>query len=151
MLRFRFRLEAALRLAEQALEDEQRRLAAELQKLYTLQVRSREQANAWQLALEGQREAGKHSPQDLGMWQSFAQKQLERLRTIERKITQQEEVVRTQRQRLLEAHQEAEKLQKLKEKQKAEYDLAEQRREQRILDEAGQVVFRRKQELLETL
>jgi len=144
MPRFKFRLEAALRLAARNLEEQQRLLALELEKLFTLQARCREQEKTWQLALEGQKEAGMNSPQDLGRWQTFARKQLELLRLIEREILQQGQVVAEQRQRLLEAHQEAEKLKKLKEKQKAQYDLTEQRREQAILDEAAQVIFRRR-------
>jgi flagellar FliJ protein len=144
MPRFKFRLEAALRLAERNLEEHQRLLALELEKLHTLQARWKEQEKSWQLALEGQREAGLNSPQDLGHWQIFAQKQLERLRLLERETSQQELVVEQQRLHLLEAHQEAEKLVKLKERQKAQFDLAEQRREQAILDEAGQVIFGRR-------
>lgn len=144
MPRFKFRLEAALRLAERNLEEHQRLLALELEKLYTLQARCKEQEKSWQLALEGQREAGLNSPQDLSTWQIFAQKQLERLRLLERETLQQETVVEQQRQHLLKAHQEAEKLVKLKERQKAQFDLAEQRREQAILDEAGQVIFGRR-------
>lgn len=144
MPRFKFRLEAALRLAKRQLEEQQRLLAIELEKLYTLQARCQEQEKSWQLALVGQREAGMNSPQDLGLWQTYARKQLERLRLIEREILQQEQLIIVQRQHLLEAHQEAEKLKKLKEKQKAQFDLTEQRREQVILDEAGQVIFGRR-------
>lgn len=144
MPRFKFRLEAALRLAKRQLEDQQRLLAIELEKLYTLQSRCREQEKNWQLALEGQKEAGRKSPQDLGLWQHFASKQLDRLRLTEWETQQQEQVVSEQRQHLLEAHQDAEKLKKLKEKKQAQFKLAEQRREQMILDEAGQVIFGRR-------
>jgi flagellar protein FliJ len=144
MPRFKFRLEAALRLAERALEDQQRRLAIELEKLHTLQARCRERETNYQLSLEGQQNAGKNAPQDLARWQTFACKQLELLRSAERETSQQEKVVALERQHLIEAHQEKEKLQKLKEKQKAQFDLTEQRREQVILDEAGQVIFGRR-------
>ena len=144
MPRFKFRLAAALRLARRALEEQQRRLALELENLHTLQTRCRYQEKTWQLALEGQKEAGKSSPQDLGLWQNYAYKQFELLRRAERETYQQEQVVLEQRKILLEAHQDVEKLKKLKEKQKAQYDLVEQRREQGILDEAGQVIFGRR-------
>ena len=144
MARFKFRLEAALRLAERALEEQQRRLAIELEKHYTLQVRCRNQEQTWQLALVGQKEAGKSSPQDLGLWQNFARRQFELLRRAERETYQQEQVVLEQRKSLLEAHRDVEKLKKLKEKQKNLFNLIEQRREQVILDEAGQVIFGRR-------
>lgn len=51
-----------------------------------------------------------------------------------------------QRLRVRNAHQEQEKLKKLKEKQEAAFWLKEQRREQKALDETGQVIFIRQQE-----
>lgn len=144
MPKFKFRLEAALRLTIRNIEEQQRLLAIELEKLFALQARAREQEKSWQLALEGQKEAGTNSPRDLGLWQTFAHKQLERLRLTERETTQQGQIVAQQRQHLLEAHRETKKLQKLKERQKVQFDLSEQRREQAILDEAGQVIFRRR-------
>jgi flagellar protein FliJ len=144
MPRFKFRLEAALKLAERNLEEEQRRLAVELEKLYTLQTLCSKQETTWHHALEGQKEAGKNSPKDLGIWQAYAHQQLELLRKRQREVHQQELIVDDQRQRLLEAHKETEKLNKLKEKQKAQFELAEQRREQVLLDEAGQVIFARR-------
>ncbi|SHN81019.1 flagellar FliJ family protein [Desulfitobacterium chlororespirans] len=147
MAKFRFRLEAALRLAERSLEEQQRLLAQEIQKHLSLQKVCQDQENVWQFALQGQEEACRTSPQDLGLWQSFTQKQIELLRYIAEEVSQQEKVVTQQRQRLLEAHQDTEKLKKLKEKQRAVFNLKEQRREQAVLDEAGQIMFGRRSSL----
>ncbi|TWH60065.1 flagellar FliJ protein [Desulfitobacterium sp. LBE] len=147
MAKFRFRLEAALRLAERSLEEQQRLLAQEIQKHFSLQKARQAQERVWQFALEGQEEACRTSPQDLGLWQSFTQKQIELLRYIAEEVSQQEKVVTQQRQRLLEAHQDTEKLKKLKEKQRAVFNLKEQRREQAVLDEAGQIMFGRRSSL----
>ncbi len=147
MAKFRFRLEAALRLAERSLEEQQRLLAEEIQKHLSLQKACQDQERVWQFALQGQEEACRTSPQDLGLWQSFTQKQIELLRYIAEEAAQQEKVVTQQRQRLLEAHQDTEKLKKLKEKQRAVFNLKEQRREQAVLDEAGQIMFGRRSSL----
>lgn len=147
MAKFRFRLEAALRLAERSLEEQQRLLAQEIQKHLSLQKACQDQENMWRFALQGQEEACRTSPQDLGLWQSFTQKQIELLRYIAEEVSQQEKVVTQQRQRLLEAHQDTEKLKKLKEKQRAVFNLKEQRREQAVLDEAGQIMFGRRSSL----
>ncbi|ACL22154.1 hypothetical protein Dhaf_4146 [Desulfitobacterium hafniense DCB-2] len=147
MAKFRFRLEAALRLAERSLEEQQRLLAQEIQKHFSLQKACQDQERVWQFALLGQEEACRTSPQDLGLWQSFTQKQIELLRYIAEEVSQQEKVVTQQRQRLLEAHQDTEKLKKLKEKQRAVFNLKEQRREQAVLDEAGQIMFGRRSSL----
>lgn len=147
MAKFRFRLEAALRLAERSLEEQQRVLAQEIQKLTRLQKAYLDQERVWQVALEGQKEACQNSPQDLGLWQIFTQKQLELLREREKEVSQQDKVVTQERQRLLEVHQDAEKLKKLKEKQRTLFNLKEQRREQAVLDEAGQIIFGRRNSL----
>jgi len=144
MARFRFRLEAALGLAERRLEDKQRILAQEIQKLANLQKARGEKEQAWLLALEGQKEACKTSIQDLPLWQVFTQKQLDILRQLEKQVLEQEKVVDAKRKELLEAHQEAEKLRRLKAKQKAIFDLMEQRREQAVLEEAGQIIVGRR-------
>jgi len=144
MPQFKFRLEAALKLAERELEKQQRSLAVELEKLYALQTRLREQEKSWQLAIEGQKEAGVNAPQDLALWQAYTQKQLDHLRVLELQTLEQERNVMRQRQRLLEAHQDAEKLKKLREKQRIQYVLKEQRREQAVLDELSQVVYGRR-------
>lgn len=147
MAKFRFRLEAALRLAERSLEEQQRLLAQEIQKLTRLQKAYQDQERVWQFALEGQKDACQSSPQDLGLWQVFTQKQLELLREREKEVYQQDMVVTRRRQQLLEAHQDAEKLKKLKEKQRTLFNLKEQRREQAVLDEAGQIIFGRRNSL----
>ncbi len=144
MARFKFRLETPLRLAQKTLEEEQRLLAQEEKKLLQLQEEYVWQHKEWELALQGQREASINSPQDLGLWQLFSHKQLELLRLKEVEVAQQEEVTTLQRQKLMEAHQNKEKLKKLRARREAEFNLMEQRREQAVIDEAGQNTFRRR-------
>ena len=147
MAKFKFRLEAALRIAERTLEEQQRLLALEIKELTRRKKVYDDQNQILQLAIEGQREACRNAPQDLGIWQKFTQKQQELLRQREKEVAQQEIAVNEQRQRLLEAHQDTEKLSKLKEKQKMIFNLKEQRREQAVLDEAGQIIFGRRNSL----
>lgn len=147
MARFKFRLEAPLRLAQKTLEEEQRLLAQEQKKLLQLQEEYLMQYKEWEFALQGQREASLNTPQDLGLWQVFSQKQLELLRLKEVEVAQQEDVTALQRQKLMEAHQNKEKLKKLRARQEAEFNLTEQRREQAVIDEAGQNTFRRRNTL----
>ena len=145
MPRFKFRLEPALSIAERTLEEKQRVLAQELEKLTLLQEHCRVQEHSWQEALVGQKEALGNALQDLGRWQQFAQYQFECLRRLEGQTEEQEHVVLEKRRDLLEAHKEVEKLSKLKEKRKTHFMLAEERREQMVIDEAGQMIFRRNQ------
>lgn len=147
MARFKFRLEAPLRIAQKTLEEEQRILAQEEQKLLQVKDEYFRQQREWEKALEGQREASLKSPQDLGLWLQFSQRQLELLKLKEEEVAQQEEVTALQRQKLIEAHQNKEKLEKLRARQEAEFNLMEQRREQAVLDEAGQNNFRRRNTL----
>lgn len=146
MPRFKFRLEAALRLAERGLEMERRRLAEELDKLRQLQEARTGLEKQWRIALEGQKEAGRREPERLGSWQVYAASRVKELRALEKELVLQEKVVEEQRLRVMKAHQEQEKLEKLKEKQEAAFWIKEQRREQSVLDETGQVIFRRQQE-----
>ena len=134
-------------LTEKNLQEEQRRLAGEIEKLLNLSKACSRQRAIWEETLEGQRQAGRNRPQDLGLWQAYAARQLEALRKLESDLAEQENKVNEQRQAVLRAHQECEKLKKLKERQKQAFLLAEQRREQQILDEAGQVIYQRKRAL----
>lgn len=63
MARFKFRLEAPLRIAQKTLEEEQRILAQEEQKLLQLEEEYQRQQKEWEDALQGQREASLKSPQ----------------------------------------------------------------------------------------
>ncbi|NMA68384.1 MAG: FliJ family protein [Desulfitobacterium sp.] len=147
MARFKFRLEAPLRIAQKTLEEEQIILAQEEKKLLQLEEEFQRQQREWEDALQGQREASLKSPQDLSLWLHFSQRQLELLRIKKEEVAQQEEVTALQRQKLIEAHQDKEKLEKLRARQEAEFNLMEQRREQALLDEAGQNNFRRRKTL----
>lgn len=146
MPQFKFRLEAPLRLAKRELENERRSLAQELEKLHQKQELCRDKEKQWQRALEGQREAGLQEPKRLGSWQVYAVSLHQQLRKLQQELALQEKVVDEQRLRVIKAHQEQEKFKKLKEKQEAVFWLNEQRREQKALDEAGQVIFIRQQE-----
>jgi flagellar FliJ protein len=146
MPQFNFRLEAPLRLAERELENERRHLAKEIEILHQKQRLCEDKEQQWQRALEGQREASSREPERLGIWQAYGVKLLQQLRILQRESALQEKVVEEQRIRVKSAHQEQEKLTKLKEKQEAAFWLKEQRREQNALDEAGQVIFIRKME-----
>lgn len=146
MPRFKFRLEAALRLTERELETERRRLAAELDLLYRQQALCQEQETKWHTALAGQKEAGLRNPGRLGSWQAYTVSLLKRLRVMLQEKAQQEKAVEEQRSRVRKALQEQKKLQKLKEKQAAAFWLQEQRCEQKLIDEAGQILFFRQQD-----
>ncbi|HUS88544.1 MAG TPA: flagellar export protein FliJ [Desulfosporosinus sp.] len=145
MARFRFRLEASLRLTEQALETAQRVFAQEVQHWQTLVKTCAIQQERFNTAQEGQRDAGRHRPEELGMWQIFVLEQLRRLRQGEAERLEQERVMENARRLLLEAHREVEKFRRLKEKQAKAFQLAESQKEQKILDETGQVLHWRKQ------
>jgi flagellar protein FliJ len=144
MARFRFRLEASLRLAKQALEDAQREFAQEVQLWKTLVEACEIQQEYFNDAQEGQRDAGRHRPMELGIWQLFVSEQQSRLHQCNAELRAQELIMEKARHSLLEAHREAEKLERLKEKWTKAFQLAETRKEQKILDETGQVLYWRK-------
>lgn len=144
MARFSFRLEASLHLAEQALETAQVEFAQEVQR-WKLLVTARElQKEKFNNAQEGQREAGRHRPEELGTWQLFAAEQQRRLHQGNLELRKQELSMENARHVLLEAHREEEKLVRLKEKQAKAFQVVELQKEQKILDETGQVLHWRK-------
>jgi len=140
MAKFHFRLEASLRLAEQALEKAQREFAQEAQLWKTLVEACEIQQEHFNDAQEGQRDAGRHRPEELGIWQLFALEQQRRLRQCNAELRKQELIMEKARHILLEAHREVEKLERLKEKQTKAFQLAESQKEQKILDETGQIL-----------
>lgn len=146
MPRFKFRLEAPLRLTERELDNERRSLAKEFEKLQQMQALCLEKEKQWQNALQGQKDAGIKAPETLGRWQGYSLSLHQQLRKLQSELARQEKVVSRQRQRVKKAHQEQEKLRKLKVKKEAAFWLKEQRREQQVLDEAGQVIFIRRRE-----
>ncbi|MEA4900840.1 flagellar export protein FliJ [Desulfitobacterium sp.] len=146
MPRFKFRLEAPLRLTERELDNERRSLAKEFEKLQQKQALCLEKEKQWQNALQGQKDAGIKAPETLGRWQGYSLSLHQQFRKLQSELAQQEEVISRQRLRVKKAHQEQEKLRKLKVKQEAAFWLKEQRREQQVLDEAGQVIFIRRRE-----
>lgn len=139
MARFRFRLEASLRLAEQALEKAQREFAQEVQLWKTLVEACEIQQEHFNDAQEGQRDAGRHRPEELGIWQLFALEQQRRLHQCNAELRKQELIMEKARHILLEDHREVEKLERLKEKQTKAFQLAESQKEQKIVDETGQI------------
>ena len=145
MARFRFRLEASLQLAEQALETAQRKFAQEVQRLEVYIKACLIQLGRYNEAEEGQRDAGRHRPEELGMWQIYTLEQRRKLRQCELERMEQEPVMEKARHILLEAHREVEKFRRLKEKQSRAFLVAELQMEQKILDETGQVLHWRQQ------
>ncbi|TGE32616.1 flagellar FliJ family protein [Desulfosporosinus sp. Sb-LF] len=149
MARFQFRLEASLRLAEQALEKAQREFAQEVQRWQACVHACMVQQERFDEAQEGQRDAGRHRPEELGVWQVFTLEQRKRLTQYEEQRIEQESVVDNARGILLEVHREVEKFQRLKDKQAKAFQWAELQREQKILDETGQVLHWRQQTMVE--
>lgn len=147
MARFRFRLEASLRLAEQALETAQLEFAQEVQLWKTLVEACEIQQEHFNDAQEGQRDAGRHRPEELGIWQLFASEQQRRLHLCNAELRKQELIMENARHILLEAHREVEKLERLKEKQTKAFQSAELQKDQKILDETGQVLHWRQQNI----
>ena len=148
MARFLFRLEASLHIAEQALETAQREYAQEVQR-WQVCVRACEvQQEHCNAAQEGQRDAARHQPEDLGIWQIFAAEHQRRLQKCELRKLEQEPVMENARLILLETHREVEKFGRLKEKQAKAFRLTELQKEQKVLDETGQVLHWRQQKMI---
>lgn len=141
MPRFQFRLDTSLRLAERFKEEAQRVLALEIKKWQTYIEKRDQQRSLWEEALEGQKQAGLNSVQDLGSWQAYAARQFINLRRMEEELSAQQEIVEDKRRILIEAQRELEKFKRLKEKQHKAFLLRELRKEQAVIDEAAQVVF----------
>ena len=99
-----------------------------------------------QEAQEGQRDVGRHRPEELGRWQIYAFDQQLRLRQCDVELREQEVVMEQARHDLGEAHREVEKLRRLKEKQLKAFLLDQLQKEQKILDETGQILHWRQQE-----
>lgn len=141
MAAFHFRLETNLNLAEQVLEDFERQLALELEKeVKCLQKRQAAEA-LWLQALKGQKEAGCLRPDELGTWQAYARYCYEALKVAERQLKMQQELVAKTREDVIRANREVEKLKRLKTKKWTAFLAGEQKKEQKSLDEVGQVIF----------
>ncbi|WP_407307322.1 flagellar export protein FliJ [Desulfosporosinus sp. SB140] len=145
MARFKFRLEVSLRLAEQTFKTAQRELAEEVRHWQVCKSASEAQQKTLLQAQEEQRNAGRCHPENLGMCQIFAYEQHKRLRECETKQIEQELILENARNNLLKAHREVEKFRSLKEKRLKAFRLAEVQKEQKILDETGQVLYWRQQ------
>ena len=144
MPRFSFRLKTSLRLAEQKLDEIKIQLAKEIALMQEQMMARDKQKSSWNKALEGQRQAGLSYPEELGIWQIFASKQLNLLRQREQELVLQEEFVEMIRLDLIEARRECEKLIRLREKKAAVFQAELEHREQGVLDEVGQVQYRNK-------
>jgi len=149
MARFLFRLEASLRLAEQALETVQRKFAQEVQHWQASVKACAIQEKRLHEAQEGHRDAGRHRPETLGSWQIFTLDQQRQLRQCETERQEQEVIMEQARLDLGEAHREVEKFRRLREKQVKAFVWAELQKDQKILDETGQILHwrQRKQSL----
>lgn len=140
MARFRFRLEVSLQLAQQVLELKQKEYAREMQCWQAYLEACDAQRRRYLEALAAQREAGRRRPEELGLCQVYALQQSRRLEDWETKKREQELCVEKAREGLLEAHREVEKYKRLKEKQSAAFLKKELEKEQKVLDETGQVL-----------
>ena len=145
MSRFKFRLETNLRLAEQALEAAQQEFAQAERRWQECVRASGLQQERLNEAEEGQRDAGRHRPEKLGIWQIFASEQRRRLRQCEVEQREQEAVREDVRLLLLETHREVEKFRRLKEKQVKAFEWEELLKEQKLLDETGQILYWRQE------
>ncbi|HBP63767.1 MAG TPA: flagellar export protein FliJ [Desulfosporosinus sp.] len=145
MAGFRFRLEASLRLAVQALESAQREFAEEVRCWESLVEACKLQQEHFNEAQAGQREAGRHRAEELGLWQLFSAEQQRQLHQCKVALREQEPIMERARHILLEAHREVEKFERLKDKQSKAFQLAELQKEQKVLDETGQVLHWRQQ------
>ena len=143
--RFRFRLEASLRLANQVLDSAQRGFAEEARRWQACDKACKIQQGRFHEALEGQRDAGRHRPEELGVWQVYTSEQRWRLRIREAERMEQGHVLEKARHILLEAHREVEKFRRLKERQARDFLVTELQKEQKILDETGQILYWRQQ------
>lgn len=145
MSRFKYRLETTLKLAEQVLENYQGKFAQEERRWQECVRASVLQQECFTKAEEGQRDAGRQRPEELGIWQVFVGEQRRRLRQCEKKQGEQEEIREEARRLLLEAHREVEKFRRLKEKQAKAFEWAELQKEQKVLDETGQILYWRRE------
>jgi flagellar export protein FliJ len=141
---FKFRLQTSLRLAEQKLDDRKIQFAKETANLQERVLTRDNQKESWVVALDCQRKAGLSCPENLGMWQVFAARQLKLLRRCEQELMEQEELVAKKRSELMEARRDCEKLIRLREKQAIAFQLEANRREQVVLDEVAQVLYVRR-------
>lgn len=148
MARLKFRLEASLRLAEQAFEKTQREFAEQVRLWHACKLACTTQRKTLLAAQEEQRDAALHHPENLGICQIFAREQQERLRQCETKQIEQERDMEKARCNLLRAHQDVEKFRRLKEKKVKAFLLAEVQKEQKMLDETGQIMHWLKQRLI---
>lgn len=147
MTRFRFRLEASLRLTEQALESAQRAFAQEVQLWNSFVEACKVQQAQFNEAQAGQRDAGQHRAEELGSWHVFVSEQQRRLHQCNLAVSKQEPIMEQARHILLETHREVEKFERLKEKQTKAFQIGELQKEQKILDETGQVLHWRQQSI----
>jgi len=147
MARFLFRLDASLRIAEQALETAQKEFAQAVERWQTCVRACELQQVCFNEAQEGQRDAGRHRPEELGSWQIFASEHQRRLHNCEVDRIGQEPVMENARHILLEAHREMEKFGRLKDKQAKAFQLTELQKEQMVLDETGQVLHWRQKKV----
>lgn len=140
MARFRFRLEASLQLAQQSLESQQIEYATEMQHWQACVKACAAQRQCYLEALAAQREAGRYRPEELGLCQVYALRQNRRLEQWEAKQREQKLSLEKAREALLEAHRDVEKYKRLKEKQITAFQKQELAKEQKVLDETGQVL-----------
>lgn len=144
MPKFRFRLEASLKLAERVLDESRRQLAVELRRRQEIAGMVEERQTRWETALDGHREASRQRPEELGMWQTYTVNCLQLLRQSQEDLRRQEQKTEQARSVVVEANRQAEKFRRLKQKLALLFRQAELKREQALLDEAGQILYWRR-------
>jgi len=134
---FRFRLAKVLNHRRRIVEDEARRmqeLAAELNRLL-----SRRNTYVADIEVAGQAAHGsRRGSLDIALEQAaaaFVQGRRRQIEALDVHVAEQERVVERQRLVLVAAQQEVSVLERLEEKQRAEWDQEQRRREQKLLDE----------------
>ncbi len=145
MARFRFRLEAKLRVTKFNLENQQVLLADELRRQEEIFAGWQQQQQQVEQALEGQRQACLNKPQDLASWQVYVQIQKTTLLRLEEDLAMQIKVVESVRVQLAHFHREFKKLDCLKEKEIRDYRARELRLDQAMIDETGNLLYNRNQ------
>ncbi|MDR2735981.1 MAG: flagellar export protein FliJ [Gracilibacteraceae bacterium] len=139
---FKFRLEASLRFAEQKMESAQGVLSQELRVLHSVQKEYNKEVKVLEKAFDRQAEEALRNPRNLNAWKLFIETQKEKIRLIAERLAFQEAVVAECREAVKACRIEVEKYKRLKEKKWKEFIVAEQKKEQALLDEIGQKIGR---------
>ncbi len=135
---FKYRLDTSLRLANQEMNIVQGQLAEELRILQKLVDQRDHQVRILSLAYEGQTRACLAEPMHLSSWQKYSVEQKEKLSEYQLEVEEQEKIIASYREKLMECRIKVEKFKRLKEKKLRLYYIEELRKDQVIIDEIAQ-------------